>query len=66
MEQAAYIQYLLKIRGKRQKDLAKKLGVTEASVSQVINGHRRSKRIEKALARMVGMPHKALFPELAA
>ena len=66
MEKAARIQYLLKCQGKKQKDVAAKLGVDKSTVSQVINGRRRSRRIEKALARILGVPRKVLFPEVAA
>jgi len=66
MERAAQIQYLLKIKGKRQQDVAELLGVNKATVSQVVNGKRRSKRIEKALARMVGVRHEVLFGEAVA
>ena len=66
MEQAAQIQFLLKIKGIRQKDVASKLEVSPAVVSQVINGKRRSARIEKALAKITGIKINILFPKLAA
>ncbi len=66
MMQVAQIRFLLKIHDKTQRDVARHLGVSEAAVSQVINGKRRSQRIEKALARILGVSRKVLFPEVAA
>ncbi len=66
MENAAKIQYFLKIKGKKQSDVARKAGVSEALVSMVINGTRRSRRIENTLVKMVGIKRQVLFPEVAA
>ncbi len=63
MHKAAHIQYLLKLREKTQRDVAEKLGVDPSTISQVINGRRRSKRIEIALAKMLGYSREALFGE---
>lgn len=63
---AAIIQFRLKLRGIQQKEIAAHLGVTPAFISQVINGKRRSAKVEKALAKFTGIPRQALFPELAA
>ncbi len=62
MMQAAQIRFLLKIHNKTQRDVARHLGVSEAAVSQVINGNCRSELIEKTLARIMGVSRKVLFP----
>ena len=66
MERAAKIQYLLKVKGTKQQDIANSLGVDKSTVSQVINGKRRSERIARALAKATGIRYEALFPEVAA
>ena len=62
----ANIKYQLMIKGTSQREAARKIGVSESMLSMVISGTRRSKRIEKALARMVGVRHEVLFGEAVA
>lgn len=46
------------------KEIAKKLGVTSPTVSQVIHGKRPNARIRKAIADTVGKPISELWPEM--
>lgn len=52
----------LKERGVKQKDIAKMLGITAASVSEVVRGRRKNPRIRLALAFAVGLPVSDLWP----
>lgn len=45
---------------KTQKQIARKLGITEGHLSLVISGKRRSRRVLRALARELQMPQKRL------
>lgn len=45
------------------KELAKKLGVTSPTVSQVIHGKRPNARIRRAIAEAVGRPVDELWPD---
>ena len=47
----------------RQTDIAKRWQKSQSFVSQLIRGRVRSKAHERKFARLVGMPHKTLFPE---
>ena len=42
-------------------EIARRLHVTPAMITHVAKGRRRSKRVERALARACGMKHKELF-----
>ena len=64
MEKAAQIQYLLKLKGKTQRDVAGVAGVSETTVSLVIKGVLRSPKTERAIARLLTIPRKKLFPEV--
>jgi hypothetical protein len=43
--------------------IAEKLGVKVSAVSMVLNGHRRNRAIEVAIARMLRMKVADVFPE---
>ena len=45
------------------KELAKKLGVTSPTVSQVIHGKRPNARIRQAIADAIGRPVAEVFPD---
>jgi transcriptional regulator with XRE-family HTH domain len=47
--------------GIKQRDIARKLNVSEVAVSNVISGKIRSRRIEEAVAEEVGVSHSFLF-----
>ena len=44
------------------KQIAERLGVAEPHVSQVLHGKRRDRRVEVAIARMIGKPVDEVFP----
>jgi len=56
------IDAFLKLKGVRPADIATALGVTRSSISQVIAGHARSDRIEKYIARKLGVARSKLWP----
>lgn len=58
----AYLQYLIKSKYGTAKSLANELGVTQATLSQIISGESRSARIEAKLAELAGIPAHVLFP----
>ena len=55
------IQYLLRKKGITQKEIAGKYGVSEMTVSRVINFKMTSERLMRAIARELGMPPRVLF-----
>lgn len=57
----AKIQYLLKERGITQKQIAAEEGVSEMSISDVINGKLVSRRLMRAIAQRIGADHRAVF-----
>lgn len=56
-------QFALKEKGITQCQIARKLGVHEMSVSDVIRGVRVSDRIMRGIAAAIGRDHRAVFPE---
>ncbi len=63
--QTALIKFHLNTRRKTQRAIAKKIGVTPPMLSQVINGRKKSQRVEKQLARILGVSRETLFPVVA-
>lgn len=60
----AYIQAELKIRGSSSSDVARQLGVSRQAVSLTINDPKsRSRRIEEAIADILGLPVKQVFTD---
>lgn len=57
------IQFELKKKDITQKSIADEIGVSETSVSKVINRLIVSDRVMKAVAKAVGKDHRAVFPE---
>jgi hypothetical protein len=55
-KEGLWINYQLRLAGMRQIDLARKLGVSDASVAQVLYGKRSSRRIETAFYEALGYP----------
>ena len=49
------IQAFLKLKALTQNDVARRIGVGKGTVSLVIRGVRRSKRIESQIASMIGV-----------
>jgi lambda repressor-like predicted transcriptional regulator len=46
-------------------EVGRRVGVGRSMVSQVVGGGKRSPKVERALARLVGVPPKDLFPPRA-
>ena len=57
----ARIQYLLKEAGVTQRQIAEELGVSEMSVSDVVNFRMVSKRLMSDVARRIGADPRAVF-----
>lgn len=57
------IQYELRSRGIRQRDLAVEWGCTEQHVGQIILKNRVSDRIMRAIAQKIGRDYRQVFPE---
>jgi len=56
-------QFALKKKGISQHQIAAELGVSDISVSDVINGHRVSDRIMRKIASAIGEDVRLVFPE---
>jgi len=61
----AMVKYQLNLRGLSMADIGRQVGVNRSMVSQVISGGKRSPKVERALARVVGIPARDLFPPRA-
>jgi DNA-directed RNA polymerase specialized sigma subunit len=57
------IQFELKKKEVRQKEIARELKVSEMTVSRVINKQLVSDRVMKAVAGAIKRDHRAVFPE---
>lgn len=57
------ITYFLKLSGHTVTQIAKSLGVSQPTVTQVIYGVRTTARIRQAIAIAVGKPVSELWPE---
>lgn len=60
-----FIKYQLRLRGTCLAQVGRELGVSNATMSQVCLGVRRSERVLDALTRRLGLPAGALDPETA-
>lgn len=58
---AGKIKYFLNKANKTQRDVANELGLCEGTVSRVISGKAKSKRIARKIAELTGIPTKKLF-----
>ena len=61
MDQRTKIKILLLKENIRQQDLVRKYGFPKGTVSEVISGRRKTRRIRKAIARELGVPVAELF-----
>ncbi len=61
-----YIQYLLKKKGSNQRRIAEERGCNEGHVSRVLFGLRRSRPVQRAIARAIDLPVTEVFPPKAA
>jgi lambda repressor-like predicted transcriptional regulator len=53
----------MKMNGYSQVKLAKELGVTQFHISMVMYGRRKSDRVQRAMARVIGKPVWVVFPD---
>lgn len=56
------IKALIVLKGTSISDIARQARVSRQWVSMVVNGHKKSKRIRKAIAQAVGKPVEELWP----
>ncbi|MDF2953961.1 MAG: hypothetical protein OD816_001206 [Thermodesulfobacterium sp.] len=54
-EKIIKIKTALLLKGLKQKDIAKELGISSAAVSMLINGKRKSKRFEEWVRKRLGI-----------
>lgn len=50
-------------KGITQAEIARRLSVSGATVSLVVSGRMRSRRVEQAVAEALGLPREILWPE---
>lgn len=55
------IKALMVLKGITQTDIAKHLGVSRCTVTCVVNGHGRSRRIQQAIADALGEKYEVLW-----
>jgi len=55
-KEGLWVIFQLRLKGIRQADLCRELGVKSSTMAQVISGVRRSGRIEEALYKTLGYP----------
>lgn len=60
------IRAALIMKGVSQRQIADELNVTQACVSMVISGKRRTPAVRKRIAQALGLPTRTVFPEEAA
>ena len=56
-KKGCYINYMLRVRSITQETVAKKAGVTQHMVSQVLRGVKNSEKVKKAIAEALGFPN---------
>ncbi len=62
-ERHAHIKYLLELQGLNLLEVGDQIGVGGSAVSSVSLGRSRSEKIERHLARILGLSVEDLFPE---
>ncbi|MCL4492520.1 MAG: helix-turn-helix domain-containing protein [Nitrospirae bacterium] len=60
------IKAMMVERGIKYKEIAVRAGVSPETVYVVLNGHGKSKRIQKAIADIIGLPYERLWGKTAA
>ena len=58
------VKEILAARGLTQRDLARRLGVTDAAISRVICGRRLSPLLQRQIAQVLGEEEEALWGDL--
>lgn len=61
--QSSLIKYALALRSYTQRDVARECDVEPSTVSMVINGRGRSRRVENRIAAITGVPLSELWPQ---
>lgn len=59
------INYLLKKNGSSQAKIARKLGITRGAVCLVLKGKGESRRIKRAIAKIIGKKVSEIWPDAA-
>ncbi len=62
IEESFRIKALMKVHHVTGRSIARALGVSFTWVSLVINGHKESARVKKAIARAMGMTYSDVWP----
>lgn len=62
-EQGEFLKAELHVKGWSQVRLAKHLGVCKQTVSGVVSNNRRSRRVEQAIADILGRTVEEVFPD---
>ncbi len=57
------IKALMVLKGVTGVDIARKLGISRVTVAVVLNGHGKSRRVQKAIADALERPVSELWPE---
>ena len=57
------IKYAIALRGYTQLDIARECDVKASTVSMVVNGRSRSRKVEMRIAAVTGQPAATLWPE---
>jgi lambda repressor-like predicted transcriptional regulator len=65
MERYRKIKSMLVLKGIKNTDIARLAGVAPVTVSVVLTGRRRSKKIETAIAKSLGFSREKLWPPSA-
>ncbi len=56
------IKSLLALKGIKSVEIARRAGVKPQTVSTVLTGRQRSRRVEMTIAKALRMPYKKLYP----
>jgi lambda repressor-like predicted transcriptional regulator len=57
------IKAKLILLGRHQSCIARQLGISQAAVSLTVHGHRRNPRIQRAIAKAIGVSVNQAFPK---
>lgn len=58
-----FLKFQLRSAGTSMAQVARKLGISQSSVTVVSQGYRRSHRVQEEIARQLGTTPQLLFPE---
>ena len=63
LEKHEFLKFKLRQRGTSLAQISRELQITQGSVTAVSQGHRRSRRVEQALAEAIGVTAEELFKD---